>query len=80
VEEEQTRLNPDTCTKHLLVSANKFIATYIGQGNDYEDAAIQANRPAPCHRPFYYFEMMVKYNSRKGMTSIGFTNEHFKNS
>jgi hypothetical protein len=80
MEEESTHLNPNTCSKHLLVLAHKLTATYIGQGNDHEDAAIQANRPAPRHHPFYYFEMMVKYNSRKGMTSIGFTNEHFKNS
>ena len=80
-EEEPTQLNTSTCSLYLVVSTDKLTARYTGDGRHGNDVgAIQANRPAPCHRLLYYFEMTVKDRGQKGYTTIGFTDEHFKNS
>ncbi|XP_073396003.1 ran-binding protein M homolog [Physcomitrium patens] len=81
VEEEPTHLNTSTCSLYLVVSTDKLTAKYTGDGRHGNDVgAIQANRPAPCRRWLYYFEMTVRDRGQKGCTVIGFTDEHFKNS
>ncbi|KAG0575397.1 hypothetical protein KC19_5G001400 [Ceratodon purpureus] len=81
VEEEPTHLNTNTSSLYLVVSTDKLTARYTGDGRHGNDVgAIQANRPAPCRRLLYYFEMTVKDRGEKGYTAIGFTDEHFKNS
>lgn len=81
VEEEPTHLNTNTCSLYLVVSTDKLTARYTGDGRHGHDVgAIQSNRPAPCRRLIYYFEMTVKDRGQKGYTTIGFTDEHFKNS
>lgn len=80
--EEPTVLNTSMCSKYLVVSADKLTATYKRYYINGRDAgAIQANRPAPCHPLFYYFEMTVKDGGQKGMIGIGFTDkQYFKHS
>lgn len=81
VEEEPTHLNTNTCSLYLVVSTDKLTARYNGDSrHDNDVGAIQANRPAPCRRLLYYFEMTVKDRGQKGCTTIGFTDECFKNS
>lgn len=81
VEEEPTHLNTNTCSLYLVVSTDKLTARYTVDGRHGNDVgAIQANRPAPSRRLLYYFEMTVKDRGQKGYTTIGFTDEHFKNS
>lgn len=81
VEEEPTHLNTNTCSLYLVVSTDKLTVRYTGEGLHGNDVgAIQANRPAPCRRLLYYFEMTVKDRGHKGCTTIGFTDEYFKNS
>lgn len=80
-EEEPTYLNTSTCGHFLVISTDKLTARYTGEGRHGNDVgAIQGNRPAPCHRLLYYFEITIKDRGQKGNTTIGFTDEHFKNS
>lgn len=43
----------------------------------HDVGVVQANRPAPVKRLFYYFEMYVKNAGAKGNIAIGFTTEGF---
>ncbi len=80
-EEAPTHLNTSTCGHFLVISTDKLCAKYTGEGRHGHDVgAIQGNRPAPCRRLLYYFEMTVKDRGFKGYTTIGFTDEHFRNS
>lgn len=44
----------------------------------HDVGVVQANRPAPCKRLVYYFEISVKNAGAKGQISIGFTSPGFK--
>uniref|UniRef100_A0A0D9VH29 B30.2/SPRY domain-containing protein n=1 Tax=Leersia perrieri TaxID=77586 RepID=A0A0D9VH29_9ORYZ len=62
-----------------VVSTDRMSVRYLGVNQHGHDVGVvQANRPAPTHRPVYYFEMAVKNAGHKGQTSIGFTTENFK--
>lgn len=44
----------------------------------HDVGVVQANRPAPCKRLVYYFEISVKNAGAKGQIAIGFTSPGFK--
>ena len=80
-EEMPTHINTTKSLQSLLISTDKLLARYTGDGKHGNDVGVvQGNHPAPVRRTLYYFEILIKDRGVKGCISIGFTDENFKTS
>lgn len=79
-EESPTEINTiDGLSGFVLVSPNKLSIKYSGVGlHGHDVGVVQANKPAPCKRLAYYFEIYIKDAGVKGRVAIGFTTDSFR--
>jgi hypothetical protein len=79
-EESPTELNTITgLSGFVVISPDKLSLKYTGVSQHGHDVGVvQANKPAPCKRFAYYFEIYVKDAGVKGRVSIGFTTNSFR--
>lgn len=62
-----------------IVGSDKLSVRYPSVNlHGHDVGVVQANRPAPCKRLVYYFEMFVENAGSKGQIAIGFTTPGFK--
>lgn len=79
-EESPTELNTiNGLSSFVVISPDKLSLKYTGVAQHGHDVGVvQANKPAPCKRLAYYFEIYVKDAGVKGRVAIGFTTDSFR--
>ncbi|EOA20630.1 hypothetical protein CARUB_v10000942mg [Capsella rubella] len=79
-EESPTELNTiNGLSGFVVISPDKLSLKYNGVSQHGHDVGVvQANKPAPCKRLAYYFEIYVKDAGVKGRVAIGFTTDSFR--
>lgn len=83
-EEEKEELPTELDTLHSsggfsIVGSDKLSVRYPNAHlHGHDVGVVQANRPAPCKRLVYYFEIFVENAGTKGQIAIGFTTPGFK--
>ncbi|XP_010455335.1 PREDICTED: ran-binding protein 10 [Camelina sativa] len=79
-EESPTELNTiNGLTNFVIISPDKLSLKYTGVAQHGHDVGVvQSNKPAPCKRLAYYFEIYVKDAGVKGRVAIGFTTDSFR--
>ncbi|CAN8308074.1 unnamed protein product [Cochlearia groenlandica] len=77
-EESPTELNTINSSGGFVTVSpdNKLSIKYNGAGqHGHNVGVVQSNKPAPCKRLAYYFEIYVKDGGVKGRVAIGFTTD-----
>lgn len=74
---------PDTLNTsnhgHGLVFEGYLSVRYTTDGRGTNDVgSVQANRPAPCNRLIYYYEVQVVDRGEHGRLGIGFAEKSFR--
>ncbi|EFH50824.1 hypothetical protein ARALYDRAFT_911196 [Arabidopsis lyrata subsp. lyrata] len=79
-EESPTELNTiNGLSSFVVISPDKLSLKYTGVSQHGHDVGVvQANKPAPCNRIAYYFEIYIKDAGVEGRVSIGFTTDSFR--
>ena len=74
-----SEFNTSTQGHGLEVSKDKLMCTYVGDARHSNDVgSLQSNRPVPCHRLVYYFELFVVDQGEMSNIAIGFSDKRFK--